>query len=165
VPADAKAKQRLKTELLFCFLLLVILIVFFVMCMGYHPTARRAPLVVMTPLTVMVLGQILILGRRYLLERSREDSDEKSLFLEIKTRKAGKAFLLIVSLLILIALIYLVGLIPATAVFLIVFLRFVSRERWVLSLVLGLSVPAVLYVIFQVLLHIYLYPGLIDRYI
>jgi len=165
VQDNSPERQSIRLELLFCLFLLTLMIVFFIMCLGYQPAARRAPLVVMTPLTVMILSQLALLGRRYLATKHHGKNKEKSFYEQITTEKTVKGYLLLVWLIIFIVLIYLVGLVPGMAIFLIIFLRFVSRERWLLSLVLGLGVPAVLYLVFQVLLHILLYPGIIHRFI
>jgi hypothetical protein len=62
-------------------------------------------------------------------------------------------------------MIYFAGHAGGILLFLILFLRFASHERWFLSISLGLGVTATLYVLFEVVLRIVLYPGAIYEYV
>lgn len=161
--ADGKEKTNVQADLFFCLLLIVLLVVFFVATLGYKPVTRRAPLVVMIPLAIMLVGQLAVLVKKF--KQSRAENVENSLFSKIDTRKLRKAAQLLLWMALLIVMIYLAGHAGGVALFLILFLRFASRERWVLSISLGLGVTAALYVLFEVVLRIALYPGAIHKYV
>lgn len=161
---DSREKRRAITELLFGIFLLALLIVLFVMVMTYQPVARRAPLTVMIPLFVMLAAQLFIFYRRLKKLQSHQINDGKTEISIFKTRKLRKVLVITLFIISLMALIYLLGHVIGMAIFLIVFLRLVSRERWVLSLALGIGVPVALYLVFEKLLHIMVYPGIIHRY-
>ena len=56
------------------------------------------------------------------------------------------------------------GQVIGIALFLVAFLRFASRERWIVSILLGICVTAGLHVLFEVILRIPLYQGVIYKY-
>lgn len=53
------------------------------------------------------------------------------------------------------------GFVWAPAPLLLVYLRFRARESWILSLAIAIGVTAMLYLLFEVLLQVELFPGLI----
>jgi len=161
--ADDKEKTNVQVDLFFCLLLIVLLAVFFVASLGYKPVTRRAPLVVMIPLAMMLVGQLVILVRK--LKRTRAKTVENSLLPKIDTRKLWKAAQLLLWMVLLILMIYFGGHAGGILLFLILFLRFASHERWFLSVSLGLGVTAALYVLFEMILRIVLYPGAIYEYV
>jgi len=156
VPANIKKEPILKIELLFCCLLLVLVILFIVLAGDYKPQTSRVPFAIMYPLALMLLGQIVLLLKRLKNTNfsliNRENSD--NFF------KGTKLILSIISLLL---LIYLTGHLAGISIFLIFFLKFISKKQWVLSIISGLSVSVVLYLVFQVLFKMSLYPGILIR--
>ncbi len=150
-------------DLLFCLLLIVLLAIFFVACLGYKPVTRRAPLVVMIPLSMMLVGQLVVLVRK--LKHARTKPGENSLLPKIDAKKLRKAAQLLLWMVLLMLMIYFAGHVGGIALFLILFLRFASRERWFLSISLALAVTAALYALFEVVLKIVLYPGAIHKYV
>jgi hypothetical protein len=161
--ADDKEKTNVQVDLFFCLLLIVLLAVFFVASLGYKPVTRRAPLVVMIPLAMMLVGQFVILVRK--LKRTRAKTVGNSLLPTIDTKKLWKAAQLLLWMALLMLMIYFGGHAGGVLLFLILFLRFASHERWFLSVSLGLGVTATLYVLFEVVLRIVLYPGAIYEYV
>jgi len=161
--ADAKEKASVQTDLSFCLLLLVLLAVFFVAALGYKPVARRAPLIAMIPLAVMLLGQGAVLARK--LKQTQTQNGQVSLWPTIETKKLGKGIRLLIWMILLMLMIYLAGHAGGTALFLILFLVFASHERWVLSISLSVGVTVSLYLLFEVILKITLYPGVIYEYL
>ena len=160
---DDNEKPNVRSDLLFCLLLVVLLVVFFVAVLGYKPVTRRAPLIVMIPLAVMVVGQAAVLVKK--LRQTRAENVESSLLSKIETKKLGKAAQLFLWMVFLMLMIYLAGHACGIALFLILFLKFASHERWLLSISLGLGVSVALYVLFEVALRIILYPGAIYKYV
>lgn len=160
---DDKEKTNVQADLLFCLLLIVLLVVFFVATLGYKPVTKRAPLVVMIPLGMMLVGQLAVLVKK--LKQTRAENVENSLLPKIDVKKLWKAAQLLLWMMLLILMIYLAGHVGGILLFLILFLRFASRERWLLSISLGLSVTVALYILFEVALRIVLYPGAIYEYV
>lgn len=161
--ADDKEKTNVQVDLFFCLLLIALLVVFFVAARGYKPVTRRAPLLVMIPLAMMLVGQFVVLVRR--LNRARNKTGENSLLPKIDAKKLRKAAQLLLWMMFLLLMIYFAGHVGGIALFLILFLRFASHERWSLSISLGLGVAAVLYALFEVGLKIVLSPGAIHKYV
>lgn len=159
---DRKKEVNLQADLLFCLLLLLLLLVFFVATLGYKPIARRAPLIVMLPLAGMLIGQVVVLVKK-LRQRQSEDV-EVSLLPTIEAEKLKKALFLSLWMILLMLMIYFAGHAGGIALFLVFFLRFTSHERWGLSISLGLGVTFALYVLFEVILKIPLFPGAIYTY-
>jgi len=160
--SDRKEEMNLQADLLFCLLLLLLLVIFFVSALGYKPIARRAPLIVMLPLAGMLLGQVLVLVKK--LRKQQFDGLEVSLLPTIEAEKLKKAIFLMVWMIILMLMIYFAGHAGGIALFLVLFLRFTSHERWTLSISLGLGITLALYVLFEVILKIPLFPGTIYTY-
>lgn len=150
-------------DLFFCLLLIVLLVVFFVALLGYRPVTRRAPLIVMIPLAMMLVGQFVVLVRK--LKHAGAKTVESSLLPKIDAKKLRKAAQLLLWMMFLLLMIYFAGHVGGIALFLILFLRFASHERWSLSISLGLGVAAALYVLFEVGLKIVLSPGAIYGYV
>ena len=158
-----KETSNVQADFLFCLFLIVLLVVFFVAAMGYKPVTRHAPMVVMVPLAVMLAGQIAMLVKKF--RHIRHKNEKIALLPRIEREKLLKAAQLLIWMVVLIFLIYLVGQVFGIALFLIAFLRFASRERWVLSIILGITVTAGLHVLFEVILKISLFQGIIFKYV
>jgi hypothetical protein len=128
----------------------------------YKPVARRAPLVIMLPFTVMVIVQTILQ-----VKQTRPFISQMIAFIRwptIDKKKMGKGFQIVWWMSLLMLMVYLLGHLFGTALFLVLFLRLVSHERWVLSLSLSLGITATLYILFEVILKIILYPGIINNY-
>jgi hypothetical protein len=160
---DGREKADFQVDLLFCLLLMVMLGVFFVAILGYKPVSRRAPLVVMIPLAVMLGGQVTALMKG--LKQSRAKIIESSFLLILKSEKVKKGVVLLLWMIILMLLMYFAGHVGGIALFLVLFLRLASQERWLLSISLGLGVTVSLYVLFELLLGIPFNPGVIFKYV
>jgi hypothetical protein len=161
--ADDQEKTNVQVDLFFCLLLIVLLVIFFVASLAYKPVTRRAPLVVMIPLAMMLVGQFVVLVRKF--KHAGAKTVENSLLPKIDAKKLRKAVQLLLWMALLMLMIYFAGHAGGILLFLILFLRFASHERWFLSISLGLGVTATLYVLFEVVLRIVLYPGAIYEYV
>jgi TctA family transporter len=162
VADEASDKVDVQPDLFFCFLLILLLAVFFVAALGYKPVTRRAPVIVMIPLAVMLVGQAAVLVKK--LKQILAENVESSLLPRIEEKKLRKAVVLLLWMMFLMLVIYVAGHVAGILIFLILILRFASHERWLLSISLGLAVTISLYVLFEIILMIPLYPGLIYKY-
>jgi hypothetical protein len=159
---DDNEKTNVRVDLFFCLFLIVLLVVFFVATLGYKPVTRRAPLIVMIPLAIMLVGQLAVLVNK--IKKTRAKTVENSLLPKIDAEKLRKAVQLLLWMMFLLLMIYIAGHVAGILLFLILFLRFASHERWLLSISLGLGVTVALYVLFEVILRIALSPGVIYKY-
>lgn len=160
---DKKEKLNIQADLLFCLFLIGLLAIFFIEAFGYRPVTRRAPLVVMIPLAFMLLGQLLILIKKY--RQIRAENPETSLIPKIERESMRKATVLLAWMILLMLMIYVLGQLFAIGLFLVIFLKFTSHESWAISISLGICVTLGLYLLFEVVLKIMLYPGAIYTYL
>ena len=144
-------------ELIFSSLLLIITIVLIVATKNYKPQSSRVPLFILYPLAAMLLGQII-----FFISKIRREKR----VIEFNTGSDAfrKMSVLLISLVAFLILIYLTGHIVGIAIFLIIFLKFVSKQKWLLTIISGIAVPVFLYVVFQVIFHMSFYPGILARY-
>jgi len=147
-----------KAALELCFITLIGLAVIgsFVAALSYDFISARAPFVVMVPLLVLVGVQI---------NRTRKQTGAGSLVTELSMVCRGQCsefntvagFIALMVLLLL--LIYLAGHYVGISVFMLVLLRFVAREKWLLSLSLTCGVTSLIYMLFEHGFNIELYRG------
>lgn len=161
--ANEKDSPNIQADLLFCLFLMVLLVVLFIAALGYKPVTRHAPMIVMIPLAFMLVGQVIMIGRK--LRQMRRERVASSILPHIEREKLWKAGQLLIWMIILMLMIYLVGQVVGIALFLIAFLRFASHERWILSIILGVLVTAGLHVLFEMILRIALYEGVVFKYV
>ena len=152
-------KINVQADLLFSLLLIVLLVVFFIALTDYKPVTRRAPLVVMIPLAFMVLVEtVKIIGKLRTLKRA----DTTQTFLpRLDKKKLGKALQILAWLIVLLIMIYFAGHLGGIILFLFVFLKFVSKEPWKISVGVSAGVTMGLYILFEKILMIPLYRGAI----
>lgn len=148
-----------QTDLLFCVILIFLLAIFFIAVSGYKPVTRRAPLMVMVPLAFMLLGEALKIIQN-LRSLKREDTTQ-TLLPRIEKQKLGKAVQILVWLVILLGMIYFAGHIGGITIFLLIFLKFVSRESWKITIGVSVGVTAGMFFLFEKILRVVLYRGVI----
>lgn len=154
------SRRDLAAELGFCLALLALLATFFVVSSDYSAASRRSPWVVMVPLTGMVLWQLLAVlsrWRRAAGEAGGREPDGAAAR-AARRRKAGS---LLVGVSALLGLVWLTGLVVGSGLFLAGFLRYFSGTRWPVAAALSVAVPGVMYLLFQVILGIQLYSGVL----
>lgn len=149
-----------QADFLFILFLIVLLIVFFIALAGYRPVTRRAPLVVMIPLSLMVLGETVRVIRRLRTVR-RENPEEAFILPRLDKKILKKALQIVVWLIILLIMIYFAGHVGGIAIFLLIFLRYISREPWKISMAVAVGATLGLYVLFEKILMIPLHRGVI----
>jgi len=151
--------KNIRADLWFCLFLLALLAVFFTATISYKPVTRRAPMVVMIPLAFMLVGQLCLIIRK--IRRLKPKDPNTDLFPSIEKQKIHKSIQILVWLVLLLAMVYLVGHVGGIAVFLFLFLKFVSQENWKISLCVTTGVTIGIHVLFERVLMIPLSGGLI----
>jgi hypothetical protein len=152
-------KINVQADLLFSLLLIILLVVFFIAMIDYKPVTRRAPLVVMIPLALMVLVETVKIVQKLRVQK-RENSTQ-TFWPRLDRKKLSKALQILAWLIVLLVLIYFAGHLGGIILFLFVFLKFVSKEPWKISVGVSAGVTLGLYVLFEKILMIPLYRGVI----
>lgn len=153
-------KINVQADFLFLLVLVALLMVFFVALLGYKPVTRRAPLLVMIPLSLMVLGETIRVLQK-LRSQKRENSAASFFIPDFDRKMLKKAIQILAWLIVLLIIIYLAGHIGGIALFLCIFLKYVSGEPWRISLGVSAGVTLGLYVLFEKILMIPLHRGAI----
>ena len=156
-------KSIVGADLLFCLFLFGLVVVFFIMALGYKSVTRNAPMVVMIPLGLLLILQITLSIKK--LKRIKDSGDTLSIHSKIEKESLWRGTQLFLGMIILMFMIYFFGQLAGIALFLILLLRFVSHERWVLALSLGIGVTLGLHILFERVLMLVLYPGAIYKYL
>ena len=156
-------KSNIGADLLFCLFLFVLVVVFFIMALGYKSVTRNAPMVVLIPLGLLLILQIALSIKK--LKGFKDSGDTLSLNPKIEKESLWRGIQLFLGMVILMFMIYFFGQLFGIALFLILFLRFFSRERWILALSLGIGVALGLHILFERILMLPLYPGAIYKYL
>lgn len=150
-------KINVQADFLFSLLLIALLVVCFIALIDYRPVTRRAPLVVMIPLVLMVLGETFRITKK--LRAIKRENSTHTLLPRLDRNKLAKASQILGWLIILLVMIYFAGHLGGILLFLSIFLRFVSKEPWKISLGVSAGVTLGLYVLFEKILMIPLYRG------
>ena len=152
-------EKNLAAELGFCLALLAMLATFFVSSLEYSAASRRSPWVVMIPLAGMVLWQLVVVLVRWRGTAAKQDADKGST--NDTAVRPQKAASLLVGVGALLGLVWLMGLVVGSGLFLLGFLRYLSDTRWPVAMALSVAVPGAMYLLFQVALGIQLYGGIL----
>jgi hypothetical protein len=162
---DVKTKEirTLYFDLLFCLFLILLLVVFFIAAKDYSWASRRAPFVIMVPMVLMVAGQTWAVIVK--LRRLRSAQSTGMATLKLDPRDVTKASQILIWLVLLLVFFYVAGHLGGTALFLFVFLRFVSRESLRTAAFVAIGVTASVYVLFERILLISLYEGWVFYFI
>ena len=160
-------EAKRKTVLELCFITLVGLAVAgaFLRALTYDFVSARAPLIIMVPLLLLIGVQI---------QRTRKQTTLHSVVsaLSLAFRGQSSGFNAVAGfiglMVLLLLLIYVAGHYVGISVFMLVLLRGISKESWLLSLTLTLSVTVLIYGLFEHGFNIELYRGyafgLLSRY-
>lgn len=151
-------KINLGADMVFTLILALIVGVFFIDALDFHPVSARAPLIVMVPLVILFIIHLIKL-------RKQTNFSEVKEFLSTIFKGNNENYKKIVQLtfwmIVFMVFIYAFGYYVSSALFLLILLRFISKEKWRLTLSLMLVVPFVLFLLFEVLLGLELYRGII----
>jgi len=150
-----------KGKLVFSLVMLIIFAGMLVMSMGYSQKARFVPLVVSIPGVIVSTVQLLIELRSFFNQRLKAVPDSEKR--RVKDEQVARSEKMIVGwILFLLALIFIVGFWVAVPVFLLLFFRIYGKESWTFTIVGTACSWGVIFVIFQVLLKVPIYEGLLE---
>jgi hypothetical protein len=155
--ANTKEIRTLYFDLLFCLFLGLLLIVFFIAAKDYSWASRRAPFVIMVPLVLMVAGQTWAVIAK--IRRMRNAAGPGMATPKLDPRDVTKGSQILIWLVLLLVFFYVAGHLGGTALFLFVFLKFVSRESLRTAVLVAVGVTASVYILFERILLISLYEG------
>ena len=165
--------MKFNDRTLFTLGVFVVVLGFLVLALDYQPRARLVPLIIAVPTLLLTLFQFLIdaipaVGRRFSFfqeydlfgietGRAAEPTEE--------TRPTGNVFRRELSfaawLLLLVALIYFIGYLAAIPLFMILFMRLRSSERWLVTLSITAVTWAFVYFVFIVIMGAPLHEGVV----
>lgn len=141
--------MRITGEKIFNIIILIVIAFFVYGAIDFSPKARLLPWVVGIP--ALVLMVILVAGDW--LRPKQEDA--------LSAEEQQRQWIMFGALTVFLVLILVFGVIAGIGLFLLFFLRFISRQSWLLSVLVGLGGSALTYGLFGMLLHYALYEGLI----
>ena len=165
--------MKFNDRTLFTLGVFVVVLGFLILALDYQPRARLVPLIIAVPTLLLTLFQFLIdaipaVGRRFSFfqeydlfgietGRAAEPSEGK--------RPSGNVFRRELSfaawLLFLVALIYFIGYLAAIPLFMILFMRLRSSERWLVTLSITAVTWAFVYLVFIVIMGAPLHEGVV----
>ena len=153
-------KKEIRTyymDLLFCAFLISLLCVFFIAAIDYSSASRRAPLIVMIPLTLMVIGQTWVTLSK--IRRAKSTKTMVTVLKEMDPKAVSRAAKILVWLVLLLLFFYFAGHLGGTTLFLLVFIRYVSKESTRTAILVAGGVTVSIYILFERILLISLNEG------
>ncbi|MDP2916945.1 MAG: tripartite tricarboxylate transporter TctB family protein [Dehalococcoidia bacterium] len=148
--------SRILIFIFFAFILWIVIYSF-----RYPPEARFGPLVIGIPAAVLIVVQIVreSLIRQPTSKAAPAHSQQSSPASTVKG-SFNPYLEIAVCLIGMIAAIYIFGLLIGFVMFIVAYLK-LHREGWLLTAALGLGVPALIYAIFEIVLHMPLDKGIL----
>jgi len=159
-------------EFLFTLSIAAYVIVLLILSFGYAVESRLFPLLVLVPTMVFLALRFISMTNPRLsrilepeagmidiekIQRLAQTADERKVM--ANRREEFKVILWTISL---VALVYLLGILPAIALFVFLFVRFYGRKKVVASVVYTLATWIFVYIIFVAVLQARLYTGILD---
>jgi len=145
--------------LVFDLVMAAILGVFFGLTLTYNKTARFVPLIIVTPAFALALGRLVydlqLWWRRRVVSAGSSCAQERPVW----RGEVGAALWVILFF----GLVYLFGFIVAIPLYILVSMRFRSREPWLLSILVSLGTWAFVYGLFGWFLKVQLFKGIFFR--
>ena len=117
----------------------------------------------MIPLAIMLLIEALQIIQK--LRSLKRVDPTLSLVPKIDRHKLRKASQILVWLIVLLGMIYIGGHIGGIAIFLLIFLKFVSRESWKITIGVSVGLTIGVFFLFEKILGILLYRGIIYEFV
>jgi len=145
-------------DIIFSGILAVMVLVFAIQAAGYRAESARAPFVAMVPLGILVVLKLVRMSRASSISRIKSQTIEQ---VGEGHTQLKKLMLFILWLVLCVAAIYFVGHYAGVMLFLVSFLRIMSKERWRLIISLSAGMTGVIYVLCEMLLGIHLYCGVV----
>jgi uncharacterized membrane protein len=153
---DPPDNKKAVLELCFIVVLGLIVLAAFIVALTYDRISARAPLVVMVPL-------IILIGIQF--NHVRQQVGKQELFSNIKSVLTGgdgsfnRVAMFIALMALLLLLIYIAGHYIGISVFMFVLMRWIAREKLLMSLLVSSGVTALTYALFEHVFNIELYRG------
>ena len=155
--SDSDAIKKLYLDLMFSCFLILLLVVFFLAATDYSWASKRAPLVVMVPVFVMALAVTAATIVKIRKVRAAAPAGKEAF--RMNAADVSKGFQILTWMVLLLLFFYVAGHLGGTALFLFVFIRFVSRESLRTAIFVAAGVTLSIYVLFEKILLISLYEG------
>ncbi len=165
--------MKFNDRTLFTLGVFVLVLLFLILALDYQPRARLVPLIIAVPTLLLTLFQFLIdaipaVGRRFSFFQEYDlfgiDTGRAAAPSE-ESRPSGNVFRREISfaawLLFLVALIYFIGYLAAIPLFMILFMRLRSAERWFMTLSITAVTWAFVYFVFIVIMGAPLHEGVV----
>ncbi len=165
--------MKFNDRTLFTLGVFVVVLGFLVLALGYQPRARLVPLIIAVPTLLLTLFQFLIdaipaVGRRFSFfqeydlfgidaGRAAEPAADSRSSSSVFRRELSFASWL----LLLVALIYFIGYLAAIPLFMILFMRLRTSERWLITLSITAVTWAFVYVVFILVMGAPLHEGVV----
>jgi len=170
---------KLKSEKILVFVLLIIVIIFLVISLKYESTARLLPLVIGIPTLFLLFFQLLLetipsfsklkkniestnVFKKQEILQDKKLNKEENIKRKNKKLKDEKNILLWIAFLII--TIWLIGFIIAIPIFLILFFSLNNIFKLHKSILISLVTSAIVYFLFDKLLNLTLYKGLLGLF-
>jgi hypothetical protein len=156
---DTKREEIRKhyLDLLFYAFLILLLGVFIFAAIDYSSASRRAPLVVMIPMILMVLGLTMVTIAK--IRRIKSSKTLGTVLKEMDPVAVSRGAKILVWLVLLLLFFYFAGHLGGTALFLLIFIRFVSKESTRTAVLVAVGVTVSIYILFERILMISLNEG------
>lgn len=154
----AESSPNLAADFVFTIFLGILVVVFFIEASDYAWMSAIAPYIVMVPLLLLLVIHAIKLGRNVSWNAVTQFTKTLVTVSSEAYRKIGMVILWTV---VLIVLMYLTGYYVGSLIYLFVMLRMVARESWSTSVSLMVSIPVALYIVFEMILGLQLYRGII----
>lgn len=154
------SKEMRVAEVVFSLFLLAVTVAAIFEAFTYSMTAARTPLVILVPLLLLVIGVTVREVRLMRHESASLTGTIKSAF-NGEYKKFNQFIIFSLWLIFLIALIGVIGHYAGVAIFTWLLMRPVGKESNSLSIKVAIGVPIVIFVLFDVLLGLRMFPGVI----
>lgn len=155
--SDRDSIKKLYLDLMFSVFLILLLVIFFWAAKDYSWASKRAPLVIMIPVLAMVLAVTASIIVKIRTIRAADTAGRKTFRMD--PEDVSKGFQILIWLVLLLLFFYVAGHLGGTALFLFVFIRFVSRESLRTAILVAAGVTVAIYILFERVLLISLYEG------
>ena len=161
-PVQPEARRKHTLELCFIAFLAIVAAAALVDALSYDFVSAMAPLSILVPLLILIGVQLLRTVRAGRMFAVRADLAAVATG---RNREVNAVIGLIGCMLLLLGLILVAGHYAGMAVFMLLLLRVLARERSTLSLAITVCVTAAIYLLFEHVFRIELYVGLLSRFL
>lgn len=153
-------KRKGGTDAIVAIVVFIISVAAFITALGYDPISARTPLICLIPLIILsfiqVIRSVKISGFKYI------GMFFKDLF-EGQNHEYKKITEITLWTIALSLFIFVAGQYVGMAIFLVMLLRFISKEKWLLISITTIVMVVVFYFLFEHIFEVQLYRGLIYR--